>query len=392
MRKVIKNIDKPLLIVIILLFALGLMMIFSASNVTAYMKYSASPYRYFMKQVIFLGVSFMMSCAIIMFHSKVYRHFSRIFLLAITVSLGVLLVYGSMKNMAISWIDLGFFSIQPSEFAKIITIVYLATYYEKHKEHLDSIVTSLAPLILPGIIAGLIFVQPDLGTMIIYSGIVAFLFFIAPISKEIRKKIMGIIVCLVIVLVLVLVNNVNDLLQARQLERFDFREPCSEEKFYGSGNQVCNGYIAINNGGLFGVGLGNSTQKYLYLPEAHTDFIYAIILEENGVVGGIIIFILYFLLLGRILKIGKESYTDRGALICYGVAFYILLHIIVNLGGILGLMPMTGVPLPFMSYGGSFAMCLVIALTFVQRVNIETRLQSEHILNSKKKKEENSKK
>lgn len=386
MRKVIKNIDKPLLIVIILLFALGLMMIFSASNVTAYMKYSASPYRYFMKQAIFLGASFVISCGIVMFHSKVYRHFSRIFLLIITASLGILLVYGSMKNKAISWVDLGFFSIQPSEFAKIVTIVYLATYYEKHKEHLDNIVTALAPLIIPGIIAGLIFVQPDLGTMIIYSGIVAFLFFIAPISKEIRKKILGIVVSLIVIVALVFVTNGNDLLQSRQLERFDFREPCSEEKFYGSGNQVCNGYIAINNGGLFGVGLGNSTQKYLYLPEAHTDFIYAIILEENGVAGGALIFILYFLLIGRIIKIGKESYTDRGALICYGVAFYILLHIIVNLGGILGLMPMTGVPLPFMSYGGSFAMCLVIALTLVQRVSIETRMQDERLIAAKSEK------
>ena len=113
------------------------------------------------------------------------------------------------------------------------------------------------------------------------------------------------------------------------------------------------------------------------MPEAHTDFIFAIILEEIGVLGGIGIFLFYFLLLGRILKIGKESFTDRGAMICYAVAFYILEHILVNLGGILGLMPMTGVPLPFMSYGGSFAMCLVIALTFVQRIHIETRQQTE---------------
>jgi len=383
MKKVIKNIDKPLLFLTIFLFVIGLIMIFSASNVTAYMKYSASPYRYFMKQAIFLGASFVLSFLMIQFHSKVYRYFSKIFLLAITGALGALLIYGSMKNKAISWIDLGFFSIQPSEFAKIITIVYLATYYEKHKDNLDNIVTCLAPLILPGLIAGLIFVQPDLGTMLIYSGLVAFVFFIAPISKEIRKKVLFIVASLIVIVVLVFVTNGNELLQSRQLQRFDFANPCSEEKFYGSGNQVCNGYIAINNGGLFGVGLGNSTQKYLYLPEAHTDFIFAIILEETGLIGGFGIFILYFLLLGRIAKIGKESYTNRGAIICYAVAFYILLHVLINLGGILGLMPMTGVPLPFMSYGGSFAMCLVIALTFVQRINIENRLQDER--NSKKK-------
>ena len=122
----------------------------------------------------------------------------------------------------------------------------------------------------------------------------------------------------------------------------------------------------------------------MYLPEAHTDFIFAIILEEIGVVGGAFIFILYFLLIGRIVKIGRESYTDRGALICYGVAFYIFIHILINLGGILGLMPMTGVPLPFMSYGGSYAMCLVIALTFVLRVGVETRMQETRELNKRK--------
>lgn len=383
MKKIIKNIDKPLLFLTILLFLIGLMMIFSASNVTAYMKYSASPYRYFMKQSIVLASGIIIFCMLVPIHSRVYRPFSRFFILLITGVLGALLVYGSVKNKAISWIDLGLFSIQPSEFAKIITIVYLATYYEKHKDHLDNIVTALAPLIIPGIIAGLIFIQPDLGTMIIYASIVAFMFFIAPISKEIRKKVLFIVGSLIVIIALVFVTNGNELLQSRQLERFDFRNPCSEEKFYGSGNQVCNGYIAINHGGLTGVGLGNSTQKYLYLPEAHTDFIFAIILEELGVAGGAAIFCLYFLLIGRIFKIGKESYTNRGALICYAVAFYILLHITINLGGILGMMPMTGVPLPFMSYGGSFAWCLIIALTLVQRINIENKLQDERNLNKK---------
>ena len=375
MKKVLKNIDKPLLFLTILLFGIGLIMIFSASNVTAYMKNYASPYLYFIRQTIFVLAGFIASFIMIHFHSKVYGVFSRIFLLIIALALGGLLLYGTVKNQAISWIDFGPFSIQPSEFAKVITIVYLATYYEKHKKKLDSIVTSLFPLLIPGIIAGLIFVQPDLGTMLIYSAVVAFIFFISPISKEIRNKISFIVVSLVVIVVLVFVNNGNELLKTRQLQRFDFSDPCSEEKFYGSGNQVCNGYIAINNGGLTGLGLGNSTQKYLYLPEAHTDFIFAIILEEVGVVGAAFIFILYFLLLGRIIKIGRESYTDRGAIICYGVAFYIILHITVNLGGILGLMPMTGVPLPFMSYGGSFAVCLVLALTLVQRVNIENKLK-----------------
>ena len=155
----------------------------------------------------------------------------------------------------------------------------------------------------------------------------------------------------------------------RQLERFDFTNPCS--KLLTTGNQVCNGYIAINNGGLTGVGLGNSTQKYLYLPEPYTDFIFAIIVEELGVVFGIFIILLYMFLLYRILLIGKNSGTNRGMILCYGVAIYIFLHIAVNLMGLFGMMPMTGVPLPFMSYGGSFTICLIASLTLVQRVSVE---------------------
>ena len=140
---------------------------------------------------------------------------------------------------------------------------------------------------------------------------------------------------------------------------------------------MCNCYIAINNGGLTGVGLGNSTQKYLYLPEPYTDFIFAIIVEELGVVTGIFIILLYMFVLYRILLIGRRSPNNRGATLCYGVAIYIFLHIAINLLGIMGLMPLTGVPLPFMSYGGSFTICLIAALTIVQRVSYENGILKE---------------
>ena len=167
----------------------------------------------------------------------------------------------------------------------------------------------------------------------------------------------------------------KNILEDRQKERFDISNPCA--KILSNGNQVCNCYIAINNGGLMGVGLGNSTQKYLYLPEPYTDFIFAIIVEELGVVTGVIILLLYLIVLFRILLIGRQSPTNRGAILCYGIAAYIFLHITVNLLGIMGLMPMTGVPLPFMSYGGSYTICLIAALTVVQRVNIDTKLYNE---------------
>ena len=117
--------------------------------------------------------------------------------------------------------------------------------------------------------------------------------------------------------------------------------------------------------------MGNSTQKYLYLPEPYTDFIFAIVVEELGVLTGIGLILAYIFILYRILLIGRNSLTNRGATMCYGVAIYLFLHIAVNLLGIFGLIPMTGVPLPFMSYGGSFTICLIAALTIVQRVSVE---------------------
>ncbi len=373
MKKILKDIDKPLFLLSTILFIFGLIMIFSSSNITAFMKYATSPYRYFLKQTFILIISFILSIVLLKFHSKCYYYLSQFCVYLIGIVLALLLAYGSVKNQAVSWINFGFFSFQPSELAKIVIIVFLSCYYDKKKDQLDQYKVVLYPIVLAAIIAFFIFAQPDLGTTIIYTLIVASIFFMAPISQEIRNKMLLLILGGVMIAAMVLVGVGGKLINSEQLERFDFKEPCSKEKFYGSGNQVCNGYIAINHGGLLGTGLGQSTQKYLYLPEAHTDFIFAIIVEELGFVSSIILFVLYFLLIGRIIKIGKDSYNTRGFLICMGVAIYIVLHIFVNLGGILGVIPMTGVPLPFMSYGGSFSMSLILALTLVQRINVENR-------------------
>jgi len=381
LKKIIKHIDKPLFFTSMLLFIIGLIMIFSSSNITAFMKYGASPYNYLIKQSIFLIISFILATFMIKFNTKFYGIISWVLVIGITIMLGVLLVVGELKNQAISWYDFGFFSFQPSEFAKVIMIVWMARYYEANKKNLDKYGSSLFPLLVGGIIAFLIIFQPDLGTAIIFSLIVFCIFLAVPISKEIKTKIFVTFFGLVIVVLLFLVGSGKTIIYERQLERLNFTRPC--DRLLDTGNQVCNGYIAINNGGLFGVGLGNSTQKYLYLPEAHTDFIYAIIIEELGLIFGIGILLLYIFLLYRILKIGKESYTDRGATMCYGIALYIFLHIAVNLMGLFGLMPMTGVPLPFMSYGGSFTLCLIASLAIVQRVSVENGLRKEKQENRK---------
>ena len=375
MRKIFKYLDKPLLAITILLFAIGLIMVFSASNVTAYMSHAVSPYNYFFKQAIFLVIGLFLALIMIRFNTKAYGIFSWGLLIIATISLVILLMIGNAKNQALSWFDLGFASIQPSEFVKIITIVFLAHYYDKNQKRLDSWGKSLFPLGICGIITGLIFLQPDLGTTIIYCAIVGMIFLSVPIAKDIKFKTVFAIIGVMGCGIAALLGSGKGVLLERQMERFDFSNPCA--KILSTGNQVCNCYIAINNGGLTGVGLGNSTQKYLYLPEPYTDFIYAIIVEELGIITGVFIILMYIVILFRILIIGRKSPSNRGAVLCYGIATYIFLHIAINLMGIMGLIPMTGVPLPFMSYGGSFTICLIAALTIVQRVSVENGILKE---------------
>lgn len=374
LRKVIRYMDKPLFIISILLFVIGLIMVFSSSNVTAYMKYAVSPYNYFIKQAIFLLVGLVFAVVMVNFNSKAYGMFSWLLLIVIGVSLLLLLLIGKSKNQAISWFEFGPFSFQPSEFAKIISIVWMSSYYEKKKNKLNSYFVSLFPLLVCIAIALLIFMQPDLGTTIIYLVIVSLLFLAEPIPEEIKRRVVFICIGVVILGLLVLSFSGKKLIFERQLQRLNISNPC--DRLLETGNQVCNGYIAMNNGGLMGKGLGNSTQKYLYLPEPYTDFIFTITIEELGAIVGCIILVLYMIVLYRILKIGKNCYNNRNSAMCYGVAIYLFCHIAVNILGIFGLMPMTGVPLPFMSYGGSFTICLVAALTLVQRASVETGIQT----------------
>lgn len=383
MRKVLRNIDKPLLLVTALLFSIGLIMIFSASNVTAFMTKAESPYLYFFKQAFFLitGIIFI-AIPILRCPTKSYGGLSKTIMTILIGGLVYLLLFGQEINHAKSWIIIGPFSLQPSEFIKVAAIIWLAVYYEKmskiklpkkkDEKNFGMTILQWTPIGLTFVVAVLIFLQPDLGTTIIYLLIFIFIFFVAPQDKQFKRK-MFIIGVGGILLMIILFKSGIEFVNPRQLERFDFFRPC--DKLLDTGSQVCNGYIAINNGGLTGLGLGNSTQKYLYLPEPYTDFIFAIIVEELGLVTGIGIILLFMFVLYRILLIGRRSYTTRGALICFGVALYIFIHIAVNLTGMFGLFILTGVPLPFMSYGGSYTWSLIAALAIVQRISVETKLE-----------------
>lgn len=371
MKKTLSKLDKPLLIISIIFFIFGLIMILSASSMESYMRYNYSPYHYFFRQLIFIVIGFIVFLFTIIFPTKNYKKLDVFLMLLIITSLVGLLVYGYAANNAVSWYKIGPITVQPSEFAKLAVIIYLASYYEKNKDKMDIQWNIIKPILFIVVIVALVAIQPDMGTALIIMLITLIVFYGVPISKKNRLMFNKIFVGGVIVVVLVLITSGGKLLKSYQLERFNFIDPC-ERYQEDSGYQLCNSFIALKNGGLNGQGLGDSTQKYLYLPESYTDFIFPIIVEEWGLIVGIIILIGYMFILLRIINIARRAFNLRNSLICYGVFAYILTHILVNLGGVMGLIPLTGVPLPFLSYGGSYAICLMIALGLVQRVAIET--------------------
>lgn len=371
MKDAFKKIDKTLFFFMIIYTILGLVMIFSASSITAVLYNRVEESYFFKKQLIFVLASWIFGLGFVLrFPTSKYKRLAPFSMIAIMAALFLLIPYGSITNSARSWYDLGFFSFQPSEFVKSIMIVYLAVYFDKIILNKDFKTQKIIiPFILVLITCGLIAYQPDLGTAIIVAGIAGLIFLALPIrTKEMNKMKLGAIGTALILFVFVIFGG--SFLNAEQTSRLTYKNPCTRytEK---TGYQVCNGFIAISNGGLFGVGLGNSTQKYLYLPEAHTDFIFPIIVEELGVIIGIIIILGFLVLLWKLLQIAKNSSTVRGSIIAYGTFCYILLHLIINFMGILALIPLTGVPVPFLSYGGSFYINLLFLLFLNQRVVIE---------------------
>ena len=373
-KKVFSNLHFPLLILMIIYLVFGLLMIFSASSVAAVLRYQVPSNYFFIRQLTWILLSLIPGFIILFVNTKYYRFFSKWVMLFAVGALILLFAVGVVAGGAKSWYDMGDINIQPTELVKIILIIYLAVYYHRFGSKKDVSLGKMAfPLILAVIVFILVAMQPDFGGAFIIAVITALIFFSLPIAKNQKKTIYKIGVGTVIVALIASLFLGKDIFQSYQVSRLlNFTEPCQRYSD-DTGYQVCNGYIAIHNGALTGVGLGKSTQKYLYLPEAHTDFIFPIICEELGLVVGILVVIGYFVMLFMILNVAKETDTLRNSVLAYGIFAYLLAHILINLLGVLGLIPLTGVPLPFLSYGGSYNMCVIISMFMIQRIHYENK-------------------
>ena len=382
LRKIFHDLDKPLLFVSMALFIFGLLNIVTASSRAAVVNYDVSIYYYFYRQLLFIMIGLIMSLIIIKIDTKSYKIIIPA-LFVVVIILNLVALTGEELSGSKNWIDLGFIKLQPSEFSKPIIIVLMSIMFEKYYRKLrtlDSKRYNAIGIILfvSMIIPVLIFLQKDFGTLLITLFIVGMMLLASPILKIDKLKSFLLLIGIIALAGLIIYNVQGYILNDQRISRFkSYLDPCGN--YENGGYQVCNSYIAINNGGLFGLGIGKSKQKYSYIPEPHTDSAFAIIAEEYGIYRCVFIFIGYIIVLWRILVISSKSNTLRGRYMCLGIASYIFVHIFVNLGGMLGLIPLTGVPLPFLSYGGSFVMSLIAALAIVQRVCVESKNQKEKI-------------
>ncbi len=290
------------------------------------------------------------------------------------------MAFGATVNGAAGWIRIGPFSLQPAEFVKFFLIIRLANIIDAKQ----AIITRSAAdwwgqlwptMVRCGILIILIFAQPDAGGAAINFAIVFVIFMTSGISwKKAVSFLFGgvVLVYAAINFILVPMSKSSMFSNSYQLQRIiAFTNPFGHAT--GAGQQLVNSYYAISNGGLFGVGLGNSVQKTGYLPEPNTDFIMSILTEELGAIGAICVMALLTFIIARTVLLGIRSNSTYQSLICYGVATYLTIQTLFNMGGVLGALPITGVTFPFISYGGSSILTLSLCLGLVLNVSNRQR-------------------
>lgn len=353
----------------LILCMIGIVMVYSSSAAIE-MQNGGTPTSYLIKQTIYVlmgicclvfGANFSLS------HYRTQRFLKYSTLIMLLLLLGVLFLSHAV-NGAKGWINLGGINIQPVEVCKIYLILYLADRMDRIRARNAHFISSGGPWLIVALCLLLIVLQPDIGGAAINVMIVMVLFFAcdlrwsAGISFLLFIPIMG---------YLMIEKAVeNGWLHGYRMARFvAFLNPFGNAS--GSGSQLVNSYYAISNGGVFGSGLGNSVQKMGYLPEPNTDFIMSITSEELGLIGVTVILVLLMVMICRMIQIGVRSNSMYKMLLCYGSATFILIETFFNIGGVLGLLPITGVTFPFISYGGSSMLILSFTVGIIMNISID---------------------
>lgn len=331
-------------VVLFSIIGIGLIMIYSASSIWAEYK-TGNPYYYLLRQGLFFGVGLIGYIFASRIHYQFwFKHANKIFigclvLLALVLIPGVGIVRGGAR----SWIGIGDFSIQPAEFMKLGLIIFTAKFLTKNEGILKKNLYFYLYMLFVGIIFGLILLQPDFGSGLIMVMSIVMVLFIGEFQW--KNIVLGILAAAIGLTLMILTAPYR-------LERIvSFLNPWNDP--LGSGFQIIQSLYAISPASLFGYGLFQSKQKYFYLPEPGNDFIFAIIVEELGIVGGILLIFLFGLLIYLGYKLAKSTKDKFASYLVFGFTSLLMIQVFINIAVVIGLIPVTGVTLPFVSYGGS---------------------------------------
>lgn len=334
-----------LLVPTALLLGVGLIMVFSASSVAAYARYGSS-FLFFQRQAVYAGVGVL---GLLLLSRMPYAIWSRLAVpfLAATGILLVLVLHsgaGTSAGGSSRWLAVGPITIQPSEIVKLALVAFAATVLTRKAALLDDVGHLLLPLLpVTALVCWLVMRQPDLGTTVILAGTIFALLFVAGV----RLRYLGLAGIAGVAIGWILIMSAA----YRRARFLSFLSPWNDPQ--NAGYHLIQSYIALGSGGLFGVGLGASRQKWMYVPNAHTDFIFSILGEELGLLVAICVLGLFGVLLYGGIRVAARAPDTFGRLLASGIVAWLGLQTIVNLGAVTGLLPITGVPLPLLSYGGS---------------------------------------
>lgn len=364
--------DKSLLWITLALLGLGLVMVYSASIAIAEANASIghqSTY-YLMRQAIFIGISLIAAYVAFQVPMEWWQKMApHLFLLAIGLLILVLIPgVGRNINGSQRWLSLFVINLQPSEFMKLFVAMYVADYAVRKSAQMDSIVKGFLPMVAVMVLVGFLLLrEPDFGALAVVASIAISILWLAGINVWVF---VGLIAVLPVAVYFLIVSS------PYRLQRvIGFMDPWADP--FGKGYQLSHALIAFGRGEWFGVGLGASVEKLLYLPEAHTDFLFAVIAEELGFVGVVAVLFLFAWLIIRAFGIGKEAASNEqyfSALLAQGIGVWIGAQAIINIGVNMGVLPTKGLTLPLLSFGGSGILANCIAIAVLLRIDYENRL------------------
>lgn len=349
-----RKLDKVLLFTVIILSIFGLIMIYSASSIWSEYKFNDS-FHYVKYQGLFLVVSTTLMLMISKIDYEIYYNRANQILLICLILLILVLIpgIGSIRNGSRSWFGIGSLGIQPSEFAKLGLIIFTSKYLSNSENQIRNFKRGVFPILgITLLFFGLIMLQPDLGTGAILVMSIIALLFIAGVNT--KFFILGGVVGIIGIIILIIIAPYR-------MDRItSFLNPWEDP--LGTGFQIIQSLYAIGPGGLLGNGYQNSIQKHFYLPEPQTDFIFSIIAEEFGVVGAFIVVGLFSIILIRGIKISTHTKDTFSKYLSFGILFQMMFQTLMNLMVVIGMIPVTGVTLPFLSYGGSSLLTSMISI------------------------------